>query len=46
MFENMFVFRKFIKNLVDIDNKINKIIKNHKPKIKTECYGKKDLLVF
>ena len=36
MFENMFVFRKFIKNLVDIDNKINKIIKNHKPKIKTE----------
>ena len=36
MLENMFDFKKFIKNLVDIDNKINKIVKNHKPKIKTE----------
>ena len=36
MFENMFDFKKFIKNMVDIDNRINRIIKNYKPKIKTE----------
>ena len=39
-------FEKAMKNLANLDNKINMIIDNYKPKTKTEYGNKKELLAF
>ena len=42
----IFNFEKSIKNLANIDEKINMIIDYYKPKTKTKYDDKKELLVF
>ena len=44
MFENKFSFIKSIKNLTDIEDKINIIIETSEPKIKPKIEGKKRII--
>ena len=44
--DGLFNFEKAMKNLANLDNKINMIINNYKPKTKTEYRNKEELLAF
>ena len=46
MFENKISFHKSIKNLTNIDNRVNMVVENHEPKTKTKIENKKEMLVF
>ena len=46
VYDRMLNFKKSIKNLPNIDNKINMIIDDYQPKSETKYDNKKELLAF